>query len=219
MLRRKRPASISGRQVYVSDVMTKAKAPTQFATEKAKAHARRKVFATHARHWAELSAAEKLAYDRRARALQGQKAQDLEQRRGTLEAEVAAKRSTLRRNQADAADSMVLSQCTLTNAELARLTDLAESAPFSGGRGEALHTQALRCPAPLSQVAFKEHQVRGELAGPAVHQLCATTRHLAYFRETFQEAVLLINVDTADEAHYRFIFASQQPFGSGLASS
>ena len=215
ILNRRRPTALTGRHVYISDIMTKAKVLSKDAQPLAKVRARQKVIASNATHWAALSHTQRSQYEQRARALQGQKQEQLREKKAQLQKAWAQQRDQLQTRKAQAADSMVISQCHFTAAELERLEELACSAQFSGTKGEGLHKQSLKCPLPLSQAAFQAHQQQGTLEFEASPPLCALSKQVACFRDNFRDAVFIVAVDTQDERHYRLIFASQQPMALG----
>ena len=195
--------------------MTKAKVLSKNAQPPAKLKARKKVIASNATHWAALSSTQRSQYEQRARALQGQKQEELKEKKAQLQLAWARQRDQIQTGRARAADSMVISQCQFTAADLERLEELANSAQFSGAKGEGLHQQSLKCPPPMSQAAFQAHQQQGTLELQASPQLCALSKQVARFRANFRDAVFIVAVDTPEERHYRLIFASQQPTALG----
>ena len=215
-LHSKRVAGISGRHVYVQDAMNRVTVLTAGRAAHEQLHQRQRVMRTHGRHWHSLSAQVKHDFEKRAVALQHSRENDIQTRMDALHHEFEQQQQAQQLALQRRSDSMMLSACHLSQADLETLTAVAGSDSLAGQKAETMQRKKLVCPDPIDGQTFAHWQQTSDLHFGTPHAMGPLLKEVARRRDYFSKAVFILGPESDDAYHYRFVFASLQPLQVSL---
>ena len=201
------PNRITGRQLYLAQIMHKATIREEQRNQKFK---RRKIMQLHGAQWKQLSSETQQNYERRARV---ERSAALQRRQGEMDAVQTELLEVAREAKSATADtgSMLLSACRLDHTDLRRLQDLAGQSQRDIAPSKAKAQDAAACPLPVSAAEMEELRRNSEIDGTLQEDFPEMFRVLCRLRDHFSTAVFQVSNEGGME-FYRFLFAMQSPY-------
>ena len=210
-LYRARPSSISGRHIFLRDVMAKAKhlEETRRAGRK---YDKKKAMRLHAGYWSGLSPAEQAHYHRRAE----QERSAVESRRQQAVDQYMTDLALLRqRRQAEESSEKPqgLSSCRIDSGFLDEVAKIMNSSALRPASVKRLRESSLKCPVPCEVARFDALRSQGAslMASWAdVDETPVWVKDVARSRERFQRSLFACLLGE-ELAWFRFLFGVKKP--------
>eukprot|EP00971_Amphidinium_carterae_P179918 3568876-Amphidinium_carterae.1 len=198
-LRQKSFCHLTGRQLFLSEMLMKRKTGGRLKLHKLSA---RGVMKQHGEIWNSLAARKKSVYEEKARHLRQRKTleveEELQDEAGTLQALVE------RESGAGQAGTPNMSMCKLTDKDLDQFATLLQSAAIPQSHVQKLRTKALECPAPLAHATFAALHASSSLCDPVQSSWSQQAARVMRARDLLQGKVL--GVRSADNEISWFMY-------------
>ena len=213
-LRRKTGKGISGRQMFLEDIVAGASVvkDRQHASQELKVLSMR----VHADLWRGLSPEDQALYDRRAAVHRESYKADVETKRSELRDAIRAKKAELLAPIDADKQLTLLSSNRLTEEDLQKLDEMIEQPQFKHQQLLAKRHDSLAAPrAPLEEQRKLLSDMKVKLERPDP-QMKGWVKNLGYYRRAFRNCPLVFNLGTPQESSMLFLFGLQKPLAVGL---
>ena len=200
------PNRITGRQLYLAQIMRKATVREEQRTQKYK---RRKIMQLHGAQWKELSSQTQQNYERRARV---ERSTALQRRQGEMDAVQTEFLEVCREAKTTTAEtgSMLLRACRLNDSDLRRLQHLAGQSHRAVALSTSRAEDAPVCPSPIEAAEMEKLRRNSEIDRFLHEDFPDMFRVLCRLRDHFSTAVFQVSHEGGVQ-FYRFLFAMQSP--------
>eukprot|EP00971_Amphidinium_carterae_P223182 4428527-Amphidinium_carterae.2 len=204
-LLKRRVDGISGRQVYVADMMLKSKLINR--KDGMVTWTQQRVMETHGKHWQRLTREEQAAYDRRAQQKRNVARQTVAEEIDQLHTEIQA---TVTDVDEPRAGGMQLRSCKLSEEQWSNIETLYTSEVFTRSSVADLRAAAVKCPDPVS---IEDLEAMSEASPLDCHlqlSYCELAKQVAQLHKAFKMAIFAIRRDQT-WTYYCLLQTMRQP--------
>ena len=203
---------ITGRQVFVSDLIGLAKAWRAAGRGDVPQDVAKRIFRRHGARWQALSDQQKDRYNERAAALREEKRQEFADSLQEAQMQLELQEDRTSQEEQSMGKRIVLSSCGFTEEEKGAMQRLFDGKEFTKQSLGQLRKKSLIAPPPPTDMhrALMEQQVlevESNPQGPRPDWLPTVCAH----RELFEDCALIFVGEDGELHSFKFVYASQSP--------
>jgi len=218
-LQARNPEKISGRHVYVKDLVSTGLTMKFSGSKEVPANLSQIVLKKHGQSWHRMPAAMKRKYEARAALERSESSRKLEESVEESQARAEVLRSRLPEQNQQSRPPLLLSECKLTRADEASWGELLKSAAFA----EASSLQRLRAEAKVAAPII-EQSLQDALAAVTLKENTITKARPAWLsrlcwgRGFFSKAALVFYTADGGKHVFKVLYATQSPLAAYFSS-
>ena len=209
-LRGKRPNAITGRQLFLSQMLMKTRAANARLPPGKRYYSRHEVMKLHGHYWRELPPSKQAEYERQALAMRAERTEEMEDAIADEADRLQAALAQQDTDRANRSQSMMMSACRLDNKRLLLWQEVLQSSALSSVVVKKMSKSSAMCPSPLSQEAFQHLVDQSPLHVSGPSSACALPLRVAKARGALRSAVIAVE-EEGELEWYRVVVAMITP--------